>query len=222
VTDDSRGGLLTLTTTDGVGLEAELRLPSSDQVAPVTGGVVLCHPHPQQGGSMDAGVVAELFRLLPDRGMAALRFNFRGVGRSGGVHGHGRAEAADVVAAVAALAERWPHRPLLLAGWSFGGDVSLAVTDERIDGWVGIAPPLMVLPPEELASAAGADARPTLLAVPEHDQIRPPAAATEATIGWSATTVRTVPGADHFLVGRAGVVADLVVGFAASFGAAGT
>ena len=220
MTDDLTAGRtdgpLTLTSSDGVELEAELRLPPAGAAGEPVGAVVLCHPHPQQGGAMTSGVIAELFRVLPERGLASLRFNFRGVGRSGGQHGHGRAEAADVVAAVDAMAQRCPSRPLVVAGWSFGGDVALSVTDGRIDGWVGIAPPLMVLPVEELAAAAGADPRPTLLAVPQHDQIRPPDAASEAVAGWTATSVEVVPGADHFLAGRAGVLADMVTAFAAA------
>ena len=217
VADDTGTRSLTLTTSDGIELEAELRLPSPDTGADaVTGAVVLAHPHPQQGGSMASLVTSELFRLLPARGLAALRFNFRGVGGSGGEHGHGRAESADVVAALHALAELTPARPLVLCGWSFGADVSLSVVDPILDGWVAIAPPLRVLPVEELAAGAGADPRPTLLIVPEHDQFRPPDAAREATADWTATTIEAVSGADHFMVGRTEKVAALVAAFVAS------
>ena len=161
-------------------------------------------------------VISELFRLLPQRGLAALRFNFRGVGASSGEHGHGRTEGDDVRAAVGALAAQWPVRPLVLCGWSFGADVSLSVTDVDIDGWVAIAPPLLVLPTDELTAAAGADDRPTLLLVPEHDQFRPPESARDATRDWTATTVATVPGADHFLAGRTDLLATLVTDFVGS------
>jgi alpha/beta superfamily hydrolase len=218
VADDTETLALTLTTADGVALEAEARLPApgagGDEA--VTGAVVLAHPHPLQGGSMSSLVTSELFRLLPGRGLAALRFNFRGVGNSGGEHGHGRGEAADVVAALHALSALWPHRPLVLCGWSFGADVSLSVTDPSIDGWVAIAPPLRVLPVEELAAAAGDDPRPTVLVVPEHDEFRPPESARAATEGWANTTIEVVAGADHFLVGRTDKVARLVADVAAS------
>jgi alpha/beta superfamily hydrolase len=75
---------------------------------------------------------------------------------------------------------------------------------------------LRVVPVEDLAVAAGADTRPTLLIVPEHDEFRPPDAAREATSGWTATTIEVVAGADHFLVGHSAKVADLVTAFAAS------
>jgi alpha/beta superfamily hydrolase len=218
VADDTDIRSLSLTTADGVELEAEVRLPSDGDAGgdAVRGAVVLAHPHPMQGGSMASLVTSELFRLLPQRGLAALRFNFRGVGRSGGEHGHGRAEGADVTAALDAMQELWPHRPLVLSGWSFGADVSLSLTDERIDGWAAIAPPLRVLPVEELTAAAGTDPRPKLLIVPEHDEIRQPDSAREATAGWVNTTVEVVPGADHFLVGRTEKAARLVAAFAAS------
>ena len=218
VADDTGTRSLTLTTSDGIDLEAELRLPSPDGEGAdgVTGSVVLAHPHPAQGGSMSSLVTSELFRLLPERGLAALRFNFRGVGRSGGEHGHGLTEHQDVVAALHELRDLGRSGPLVLCGWSFGADVSLSVLDPAIDGWVAIAPPLRVLPVEDLAAAAGADPRPTLLIVPEHDQFRPPEAAREATEGWTATTIEAVSGADHFLVGRTEKVAELVAAFAAS------
>jgi alpha/beta superfamily hydrolase len=218
VADDTETQTLTLTTADGIELEAEVRLP-----APGTGGddavagaVVLAHPHPAQGGSMASLVTSELFRLLPQRGLATLRFNFRGVGGSGGEHAHGRAEGHDVTAAIGALRELRPDGPLVLSGWSFGGDVSLSLTDPRIDGWAAVAPPLRVLPLDELSAAAGADPRPKLLIVPEHDQFRPPEPAREATAGWVNTTIEVVPGADHFLVGRTDKAARLVAAFAAS------
>ena len=158
-------------------------------------------------------VTSELFRLLPDSGIDVLRFNFRGVGTSEGTHGEGRAESADIVAAVDALESSSPRRPIVLCGWSFGGDTSLSVTDPRLAGWVAIAPPLRVLPLEELCAAAGVDPRPKLLIVPEHDQFRTPEAAATATAGWASTTIEPIAGADHFLVGRTDKVARLVAAF---------
>ena len=216
VTDDSDTNALRLLTNDGLSLEAEFRPPSTAPSAPdnVSGAVVLAHPHPQQGGSMASLVTSELFRLLPARGLGVLRFNFRGVGSSEGSYGEGRAERADIVAAIDALVERWPALPLVLCGWSFGGDTSLSVVDERLSGWVAIAPPLRILPLDELSAASGADPRPKLLIVPEHDQFRPPAAATEATSDWTNTRIEPIAGADHFLVGRTEKVANLVTRFA--------
>ena len=158
-------------------------------------------------------VTSELFRLLPGRGLGVLRFNFRGVGTSEGAYGEGRAERADIVAALDALAGLWPRRPLVLCGWSFGGDTSLSVVDDRLSGWVAIAPPLRIVPLEELSAASGADPRPKMLIVPEHDQFRPPGPAAEATADWNNTRIEPIGGADHFLVGRTEKVAGLVTRF---------
>jgi hypothetical protein len=221
VTDEAGTRTLQLHTADGLRLEAEFRSPTTtpstggDGSDAVTGAVVLAHPHPQQGGSMASLVTSELFRLLPTTGLGVLRFNFRGVGASEGSYGEGRAERADIVAALDAMVELWPQRPLILCGWSFGGDTSLSVVDPRLSGWVAIAPPLRILPVAELSAAAGADPRPKLLIVPEHDQFRPPAAAAEATAAWVDTRIEPVPGADHFLVGRTEKVARHVTRFVA-------
>jgi alpha/beta superfamily hydrolase len=193
-------------TSDGLDLEAELAVPPTPN-----GAVVLAHPHPQQGGSMRSLVTSELFRTLPAEGIATLRFNFRGVEGSEGTFGGGIAEHDDVVAAIDRLRVATSATPLVLAGWSFGADVSASVVDPRLAGWFLIAPPLRVLPDDRLVAAS--DPRPKHLAVPEHDMFRPPDSAREATAGWTNTTVEVVPGADHFLVGRTAKVAAALVAF---------
>src|SRR3954465_3617858 len=71
-------------------LEALLKEPAHPRRA-----AVVCHPHPKGGGTMNNNVVYRTARALQDRGTAVLRFNFRGVGRSTGVHGGGPAELED-------------------------------------------------------------------------------------------------------------------------------
>jgi alpha/beta superfamily hydrolase len=154
-------------------------------------------------------VPGTLFERLPAEGVACLRFNFRGVEGSEGSHGDGVAERMDVVAAIdilAAITEGWP---LVLAGWSFGADTSLAVNDERVAGWCAVAPPLRVVKTEDMVAAG--DPRPKLLVVPEHDQFRSPGSAQEATAEWKNTRLVVVPGADHFFVGRVDRVPPLVL-----------
>lgn len=192
---------LELTTSDGCTLEAELGRPDGE----VRAAAVLAHPHPLNGGDMHSTVVDALFHGLASEGVAVVRFNFRGVGRSTGVHGRGVDERLDVEAAVDALAERFPEAPLSLAGWSFGADVALTVVDERVASWFLVAPPLAVVPLEHMG-AAGVP-RPKRLVVPEHDEFRPPEAARAAAAGWVHTEIEVVPGASHFLVGR---TADVV------------
>lgn len=196
----------TCRTSDGLALEAEIAVPDD----PI-GAVVLAHPHPQQGGSMRSLVTSELFRSLPADGIAVLRFNFRGVEESEGTYGGGVDEHRDVIAAIDRLRDATDVRPLVLAGWSFGADVSATVVDDRLAGWFLIAPPLRVLPAD--AFVVGADPRPKHLAVPEHDMFRPPDAARAATAEWVNTTVEVVAGADHFMVGRTAKVATALVAF---------
>lgn len=215
MTDDFAPLSLRLATSDGLSLEAELVLPENARAA-----VVLCHPHPQQGGTMTSLVTSELFRTLPSSALAVLRFNFRGVGTSQGAHDFGVGEALDIVAAIDALSAACPGLPIVVSGWSFGADTSLSVLDPRIRAWAACAPPLRVLPLEQLSSAAGADSRPKLLIIPEHDQFREPDSARDATSDWIATQVVAVAGADHFFVGRTNKVAALIVEFInAQFGA---
>ena len=187
---------LALHTADGLALQAEL-VPAS---GPARAAAVLTHPHPLHGGSMYATVVDALFQSLPPLGVSCLRFNFRGVQGSQGRHDYGRGEREDLLAALDTLAASCPDVPLVAAGWSFGADVALSVDDERLAGWLAIAPPLRVLPVEELV--AGRTGLPVVLAVPAHDQFCPPADARQRTEGWAATTVQEIPMADHFLDGQ--------------------
>jgi len=203
-------GALTLTTADGVALEAEWATLPPSASGPLAV-VVLAHPHPAHGGDMRSLVTSELFRALPGRGVATLRFNFRGVGASGGHHEGGMAERADVAAAVAAAAGAAPDVPLVLSGWSFGADVSLAVVDPAVDGWFAVAPPLRILPGD--AYLAADDPRPKVLAVPEHDEFNPPERCAPKVASWTNTTLEVVTGADHFLVGRTGHLVDQLVAF---------
>ena len=85
------------------------------------GVVVLCHPHPQFGGTMGNKVVQTLARAFVQQGWRAVRFNFRGVGQSTGEHDAGRGELADLLAVVQSQAAQGP---LCLAGFSFGAFVT--------------------------------------------------------------------------------------------------
>ncbi len=183
---------LTLTTSDGERLQAESAGSAEPSLA-----VVITHPHPLMGGDMYTPVPGGFFRAACERsGVAALRFNFRGVVNSTGVHDEGRAERLDVAAAIEHLASAAPGVPLVLAGWSFGADVSLTVDDDRVAGWYLAAPPLRVVDPAEMAAASSP--APKVLAVGERDQFNPPTGAAATTRGWSNTRVDMIAGADHF------------------------
>jgi len=87
---------------------------------------VIAHPHPLFGGTMDNKVVQTLARAFVSKGWTSVRFNFRGVGDTEGVHDHGIGEAQDFLAVVKHLA---PVGPLALAGFSFGAFVATKALD---------------------------------------------------------------------------------------------
>jgi alpha/beta superfamily hydrolase len=202
---------LTLTSADGTTLEAELRPAHQEGHDGAVAACVLCHPHPQYGGSMRSVVIGELFRELPAHGVTCLRFNFRGVEGSGGAWDEGRGERADVVAALDALAARTAGlEPLVLAGWSFGADMALSTLDPRIAAWLVIAPPLHFVDDPD---AVGRDPRPKQFVIGERDQVSALDRVRSATAEWNATTIEVVGGADHFFLGRT----DRVVSAARDF-----
>ncbi len=95
-------------------IEAQRDVPAG---AAPRGVVVIAHPHPLFGGTMDNKVVQTLARAFVQCGWSAVRFNFRGVGASAGVHDEGRAERLDMLAVLRQVA---PEGPIALAGFSFG------------------------------------------------------------------------------------------------------
>jgi uncharacterized protein len=196
-----------LHTADGLSLEAEWARPADARAT-----AVLCHPHPKYGGTMRSIVISALFEALPERAVACLRFNFRGVEGSEGSYTEGRDEPLDVAAALDAAKEAAADGPLALIGWSFGADIALGIDDPRITGWVGIAPPLRFRP-ERAYDAVGNDPRPKLLVLAANDEFRAPAEIEAATSAWTSTRIETVPGASHFFVGRTERVVTLVGDF---------
>lgn len=184
-----------LHTEDGEVCEAEY----APAAGPPRAGVVLCHPHPQYGGTMRSLVVSALFEALPVAGYSVLRFNFRGVERSTGEYGGGVREPADVAAALDELAATVAGVPLVLVGWSFGADMALSVADERVAGWVAIAPPLRFR--ADFGPVAHTP-RPKHLVLAQHDEFRAPDEVVAGVAEWSNTTTEIVSGASHFFVGR--------------------
>ncbi len=123
-------------------------LLSVQEASSFRGGVVLCHTHPQYGGNMDHPVVTTAAEAAFEEGFSTLRFNFRGVGESGGSYGEGIGEREDVKAAADCLYStlKSNHFPLVLVGYSFGvwAGFPIAIQDERFEGMVAIAPPLQI------------------------------------------------------------------------------
>jgi len=109
-------------------LEALLEEP--EDADPVEAAVV-CHPHPQHGGTMHNKVVYRLARGLRKSGCVVLRFNYRGVNLSEGVYDHGVGETEDARVALRELQSRYPYLPIMAAGFSFGSRVALRLTAEE-------------------------------------------------------------------------------------------
>jgi alpha/beta superfamily hydrolase len=160
------------------------------------------------------GVVVAMARELVERGVMALRFNFRGVGASEGQHDHGRGELADVAGALDWLRAQPGVDPdcVSLAGYSFGAWVVLvyAQTDPRI-----AAAAMVGLPAEYCdAEAIRSFARPKFFVTGENDQLTPPGALHDLVGQLPAPkTIRVVTGADHFWMGLEQKVGALVAGF---------
>jgi alpha/beta superfamily hydrolase len=94
---------------------------------------VVCHPHPLGGGTLHNKVVFRAARGLESADVATLRFNFRGVGASGGRHDQGEGELEDVNAAVDWMKWKHPGKKLIVGGFSFGAWVASRAACERSD-----------------------------------------------------------------------------------------
>lgn len=200
---------------DGSALEGLLWVPEGGGAA----GAVLCHPHPLHGGSMKNHVVVALWEALAAAGIAVLRFNFRGVGRSEGAYDEGVGEVDDVRAALAHLAATPGVDPdrLAVAGYSFGSWVGsrAAATLPSVRALALVAPPLSAWPLRELES----EARPKLVVAGDRDDYCP----ASLLHPWFARLPETrervlVEGADHFFGGRESEVGEAVAGFFARCG----
>ena len=103
-------------------IEAQLDAPAPERMATPHGTAVLAHPHPLFGGTMSNKVVQTLARACVQCGWRALRFNFRGVGRTAGTHDDGRGELQDMLAVIEQVAPG--DAPLVIGGFSFGAFVA--------------------------------------------------------------------------------------------------
>lgn len=185
-------------------------------VAP-RGLAVVAHPHPLMGGTMDNKVVHTLVRAFVLSGWRAVRFNFRGVGRSDGQYDEGRGETSDLLAVVAhhlsdpALA----GKPLALAGFSFGGHVAAQAASRLLQA---AADQPSVRAPSTLVLVSPAASRFDVPAVPAHtlvvqgeaDDVVP----LSAILDWARPQqlpVTVVPGAGHFFHGQLGGLRDIVL-----------
>ncbi|NKI95931.1 alpha/beta fold hydrolase [Rhizobacter sp. SG703] len=183
-------------------LECALDRPDSEP----RGVAVICHPHPQQGGTMDNKVVQTLARAFLQLGYRTVRFNFRGVAASEGAWDDGQGEIDDALAVIAA--HRDPALPLALAGFSFGGYVASQAAARLPDG--AKAERLVLVGPSTQKQTVAPVPEETLVIHGESDDIVP----LSATLDWArpqSLPVVVIPGVGHFFHGQLALLKNLVV-----------
>jgi uncharacterized protein len=185
--------------------------PEEEGVIPRYAALV-CHPHPLYGGTMHNKVVFKVAQALQMLGMPALRFNFRGVGRSTGTYDEGRGEMDDVRFALEFLSRRYPGLPVILGGFSFGAYVALRVAaiDDRVQAMIGLGVPARMLDVEYLQGCH----KPKLIIQGTKDELAPYA----LTVRWfehvpAPKSLVAVQGADHFFQGHLDEVQAIIATF---------
>ena len=197
-----------LTLQGGAGAVEALRDEPADG-APAKGVAVIAHPHPLFGGTMDNKVVQTLARAFTQCGWTAVRFNFRGVGASAGVHDEGLGECTDLLQVVQAVA---PQGSIALAGFSFGAYVTCGAIAQL---WpqramekivlVGTAASRFDVPP-----LPGEAHERALIVHGEQDDT----VALASVMDWArpqSLPVTVIPGGGHFFHGQLPLLKNLVV-----------
>jgi alpha/beta superfamily hydrolase len=170
------------------------------------GVAIVCHPHPQHGGTMDNKVAQTLARACVQTGWRSVRFNFRGVGGSAGVWADGVGEIDDALAVIAA--QRGPAEALLLAGFSFGAYVASQAASRLPDD--AKAQRLVLVGPSTEKQQMPRVPADTLVIHGEADDVVPLA----ATLAWArpqSLPVVVFPGVGHFFHGQIALLKSVVV-----------
>lgn len=203
---------LTFDSIDGLRLQAEFDAPEAPKAV-----LVLCHPHPKMGGTMNAPLLLAVRDEMLRRNWVVLRFNFRGIGASEGEASTGQEEVADAEGAIDAVHERWPDLPVAVAGWSFGGAVALrtAVARSEVIACATIAPSIVPKPgitagaPD--AEAFSTDARVLLICGSNDDLVA--AADCRAWAEVTGSGYEEIGGANHFFWAKYEQLARIVGDF---------
>jgi len=158
--------------------------------------VVVCHPHPQYGGTMRNKVVYWIARAFEDAGCSVLRFNFRGVEQSEGTWDNGHGEADDAAAALDWMQEQHPDSPLWLAGFSFGcyAGLQAARNNPHVSRLFAVAPAVNLW---SFAFMQG-DHRPMTVISGTDDEIVPFEQVQASTAGQTHIHFHSIEGAGHF------------------------
>ena len=173
--------------------------PARQKNAPIA---IVLHPHPQFGGTMNHPIIYQLYYAFVHRGFSALRFNFRGVGRSQGSFDHGQGELSDAAAALDWAQTINPEaKSCWIAGFSFGAWIGMQLLMRRpeIKGFISIAPPANLYDFTFLAPCPSSG----IIIQGENDEVATPGA-TQKLVDKLRTqrhiTIHhdTIPGANHF------------------------
>ncbi len=184
---------------------SSLELEGMVERVPGRQGVVVTHPHPLYGGDMDNPVVISVCRAFRRKGFSTLRFNFRGVGGSGGRHDHGVGERADVHAAGAYLTGLGLAE-IDLAGYSFGTWVNAGAGAE-FRRMVMVSPPVGFIEFKPLAPLSNLH----LIVTGSRDDIAPPRLIEAVRLTWNpGAAFQVIAGADHFYSGYLTALEDRI------------
>jgi len=181
-------------------IEVHWEAPEDAPASPQALVAIIAHPHPLYGGTLDNKVVTTLARLYRRLGAVAVRFNFRGVGGSAGVHDEGRGEVDDLLAVAHWVLAQWPRATLLLAGYSFGSAIAAAASERIAARHLAlVAPPVDRYP----YAPCGDFACPTTIALGGADEL----VDAGAVAAWAAACaavhqVILLPEASHFFHGE--------------------
>ena len=191
-------------------LEAILERPGEGALA---GAAVVCHPHPQHGGTMHNKVAHTLARAFVRSGFEALRFNFRGTEQSQGSYDNGIGELDDALAAVEFMRARHGAFPLWLAGFSFGAAIAVkTAVATHVDGLISVAPAVSRF-------ATGLETQPDcpwLIIQGDEDEL----VDVEEIVTWfdslePGPELLIITGGEHFFHGRLMELREAVMGFVA-------
>jgi alpha/beta superfamily hydrolase len=173
------------------------------------GVIVLCHPHPQYGGSMHDAVLDAIAAVADRRDLAQLKFNFRGVGASAGTFDRGVGEVDDLLAVLTWLRRELRPSTVHLAGYSFGSNVVWHAADRAGD----VAHILLVAPPVAMMDfppRPALTARIGLICGDEDAFVAAPDLVRWAAESAPGATIETIAGADHFFGGAHAALAKAV------------
>jgi uncharacterized protein len=172
---------------------------------------VIAHPHPLYGGTMDNKVVHTLFKASIELGFIAVKFNYRGVGKSEGDYGDGLGETEDVIAVVEAVQDQFDARTnnltLLLAGFSFGGAVQAhAAMTLSPQSLIMVSPSVDHFQVPSIISYAER----VLIIQGDQDEVVP----LKTILHWAAPQdlpIVVIPGAEHFFHSKLHIVKRIVL-----------